>query len=43
MRPFEWGVCLAFVPILLLPFIQQGWRRGWSRVFAPLPVLASVL
>jgi len=42
MRPLEWLFLLSFVPILLLPFIPQPWRRYWLLAAAPLPMLASV-
>lgn len=43
MRPLEWLVFLSFVPILLLPFIPQPWRRRWLLVAAPIPVVATAL
>lgn len=43
MRPLEWLVLLAFVPIVLLPFTPQAWRRGWLLWAAPLPILATLL
>ncbi len=41
MRPVEWLFCLAFVPILLLPFIPQPGRRRWLIASALLPTLVG--
>jgi predicted dienelactone hydrolase len=42
MRSLEWVVLLSFVPIVLLPFVPQMWRR-WLSIAAPLPALACVV
>lgn len=41
MRLFEWLFALSFIPILLIPFIPQRWRRRWLLVLAPLPALVG--
>jgi predicted dienelactone hydrolase len=43
MRPLEWLLLLAFMPVLLLPFIPLAWRRYWLFIAAPLPVMVGIL
>lgn len=29
MRPLEWLLLVSFIPVLVLPFVPQTWRRAW--------------
>lgn len=43
MRPLEWLILLAFLPLLLLPLAPPAWRQRWLLVASTLPALASLL
>lgn len=43
MRSLEWLFLLSFIPILLLPFIPQTWRRQWVLAAATAPMLVGLI
>lgn len=43
MRPLEWLLLLSFLPVLVLPFVPQLWRRSWLMIAALLPALVCVV